>query len=379
MTQPTGITSIIEAFKIPAPIMNLPEFDGNRRDLYNFIANVDEIINCVETDWTAGFAKMWIRAIRNKIKGEANEVLNMFGTPTDWDTIKANLITHYADKRNETTLIRDLHNLRQNSNQKLEEFYAQVIEILSALINFTKINESNASSQKSKLELFRNLAKDVFLAGLREPIGSVVRARNPDTIQNAYDYAIKEQNIHYHQKSYNTPSVQNKPNSNLNSGFRPKQIIQYPQQMTFRQPYQQPQFNQAIRPQFSRTQAPQFQPSYPNTNSTQITQYRPNQNRQFSSPLNRPVQNRLPNPTPMDLGSTQSQMRTNQFKPTNQNSGLYNIESPDYSSLDKYVEELPNTNNTFDANEYYYDENPQQYENIDDENFQFNLDHNSDT
>lgn len=49
-----------------------------------------------------------LRTIRNKIVGPANEALNMYGTPSIWENIKQNLITHYSDKRSETLLIRDI-------------------------------------------------------------------------------------------------------------------------------------------------------------------------------------------------------------------------------------------------------------------------------
>lgn len=116
-----------------------------------------------------------LRAIRNKIVEDANEILNMYGTPLNWDQIKENLILHYADKRYETSRIRDLHNLKQN-NDSMQKFYGEIVELLSSMNNHVNIHESDDNVITAKKVLFAKMCLKTFLFGLREPLGSTIRA-----------------------------------------------------------------------------------------------------------------------------------------------------------------------------------------------------------
>lgn len=205
---------IIKALKIPDAIKDLPNFDGNPRLLFEFIDNVNELVKaCQEANGTP-YASIILRSIRNKIIGNANEILNMYGTPLDWDEIKNNLIIHYADKRNETSLIRDLHSIRQN-NDTVEKFYSRIIEIYSSLTNHIRVHEMDQTIVKSKKSLFGEMCLNTFLSGLREPLGSTIRAMKPTTLSEGFNLCLKEQNISYFRyDSHNNSNNKNNSNNN---------------------------------------------------------------------------------------------------------------------------------------------------------------------
>lgn len=104
---------VFNSLRILVAIKDLPKYNGNPRLLFHFIDNVDEILSLLQVTSGTSYGQLLLRGIRNKIIGEANEVLNMYGTRLNWDQIKENLILHYADKRNETSLIKDFHNLKK--------------------------------------------------------------------------------------------------------------------------------------------------------------------------------------------------------------------------------------------------------------------------
>jgi len=199
----TNPLDIFNALKIPDAIKTLPTFDGNPRLLFEFINNVEEILSLVKDTDNTPQGRIFLRAIRNKIEGGANEVLNMYGTQLVWDEIKSNLILHYSDKRTETSLIRDLHKLQQNRNS-IEHFYSEVIELLSTLMNNVRIHEKDENVIASKKELFSEMCLTAFLSGLREPLGSSIRAMRPKTLAEAFSFCIKEQNIFYSRFSSNS-------------------------------------------------------------------------------------------------------------------------------------------------------------------------------
>lgn len=332
----TQNTFSFESLRIPDAIKDLPVNEGNPRLLNEFINNVEEILMHIRSYDATPQGQILLRAIRNKIVGQANEVLNMYGTSLNWDDIKQNLILHYSDKRTETSLIRDLHNLRQNFN-KVEKFYSEIIEIQASLINNVNIHEQDERVIKAKRDLYAEMCLNSFLIGLREPLGSIVRASQPQTLAEAFSLCIKEQNIFYMRsdpnKSQNrgqyTPYNKNK-NNNRYIPFVTQQNTNYNTQ------YTHPQQSKTLTHYYS-------QPTqHKNTNlSNQNFNRNPFKGNSFNSHYK---------PEPMDISSgymkpqapsTQRSFKTDQTMRTvasgnqNKRGELFNIQE------DTYLEALP--------------------------------------
>lgn len=223
-----NITALVNTFKIPDAIKDLPRYEGNRHTLYDFIDNVDEIIKeCGKIVGEGNIPVTFKRAIRNKITGEADEVLTMYGTPLCWPSIRENLINHYADKRNETSLIRDLHMIHQGVDT-LEKYFSRIIDIQSTILSHIRLNECDANVSKAKEQLYRDMCLSTFLAGLREPIGSMIRAWQPKTINEAFSLCMTEQNMHY---------LKNKTQTHVPAVTPNRILYQQPFPNLVRQPY----------------------------------------------------------------------------------------------------------------------------------------------
>ena len=119
------VENALRALQTPQIIRILPPFDGNPIKLHSFIRSIDDLMPEIETVRGTPAHTVWLLAIRSKIIGEADNILEFYGTGTEWEEIKANLITHYSDKRDEVTLIKDLTKLEQKSKD-VEEFYKDI-------------------------------------------------------------------------------------------------------------------------------------------------------------------------------------------------------------------------------------------------------------
>jgi len=277
MTENIQTIDVYNALKIPDAIKDLPKFNGNPRLLFEFITNVEEILSILQQIENTPTNKIYLRAIRNKIEGDANEVLNMYGTALNWDEIKTNLILHYSDKRTETSLIRDLHKLQQNK-QTVEQFYSEVIELQSTLMNNAKIHESDQNVISSKKELFSEMCLTTFLSGLKEPLGSNIRASKPKTLAEAFNFCIKEQNIFYSRfNPYSKPSyIQNSTfpqNRQLNNNFK-KNFQQTSSEHPFQQNDHQLSKFQYKNPNFSKTNGYTYS-NFQNKNQNGNQKFRP--------------------------------------------------------------------------------------------------------
>lgn len=325
INQVVNQVEIFNSLRIPDAIKDLPKFDGNPRLLYEFLNNVEEILLYIRGTDKTPYGQILLRAIRNKIEGQANEILNMYGTPLIWDEIKNNLILHYSDKRTETSLIRDLHNIKQ-FNKTIESLYGEIIELQSALCNNIQIQETDTNVIKAKKDLYAEMCLNSFLTCLNEPLGSRVRAMQPDTLATALACCIKEQNISYQRFSQNHSP--HKPNHY--KPYNPQQSRTYPK-------YQNPN---PFRPNLG---APQYRENQPRPSF----KYSPFNKTNFNTQGNRyqkpePIANfrnntdlirRIPN-----IKTSQTQQIRN-FKGQNSNyQEMNNIDNNNYQQLDRFFE-----------------------------------------
>lgn len=184
---------ILKAMQTPQAIRELPQFDGNPVKLHCFIRAVENLLPFLEALQDTPFEKVWLQSIRAKIVGDADQVLEIYGTPLEWGEIKANLIAYYNDKRDAVTLTREMFQLQQNGS--IEEFYGAVHGVLSLIINHTNISTDDLNLRADRIKTHQENALQVFLAGLKEPIGGNVRARQPKKLKEAFDASIEERNF----------------------------------------------------------------------------------------------------------------------------------------------------------------------------------------
>lgn len=221
---------LYSALRTPDIIRELTEFTGDIKQLYRFINEVEDIIIICksmlpkDTDVPVTF----IKAIRNKIRGGANEVLIAHNTSsTEWDEIKETLRKHYSDPRSEIALIRDLHRTRQG-NQTSRQFHSRITEIQTALISHASLHGNN----ETKRELYQEMCLAQFVANLKEPLGSNIRSRGPETLTEALDTCLEEEDMYYIKYR---PPIQRFQQSDI-QGKRPTVTFKEQKSVT---PYQQ--------------------------------------------------------------------------------------------------------------------------------------------
>lgn len=340
---------VLKAMQTPQAIRELPSFDGNPVKLHAFIRAVENLLPFLDTMKDTPFEEVWLQSIRAKITGDADQVLEIHGTPLKWNEIKANLIAYYNDKRDSVTLTRELFQLQQTGS--IEEFYGSVQNVLSLLINHTNISTTNANLRADRTKTHQENALQVFLAGLREPIGGNVRARQPKKLKEAFDACVEERNF------------QNRFGLNKPEPIRPPKPLMLPgpskpTQQHFQIPNQQQKFNFKPPQPFKNYQFPnQPQRNYfPAQNFNSRPQVPP---RKFPTTFNnapnvqlrnafepRPMQ--LPKPTPMEVDPS---VRSKQINYINRPRVINYHEGEDfYEPYEPHYE--------YDETHQYYDEAP---------------------
>lgn len=302
------IQNVLKSLQTPQILRDLPSFDGSPVKLHSFLRSIDNLIPIINSVRGTPMHTIWIQAIRTKIVGDADNVLELYGTNLDWDEIKSNLITHYSDRRDEISLTRDLFGITQIGS--VEDFYSKISHIVSLLINLLNINEANPQVKTAKNLFYQQMGLKVFLSGLKDPLGPIIRAQAPSSMKEALRLCLEEKNYHYAKSvKPQPPPVPFKPFSqpppvpNRNpfaQRLNPfQQFLPRPQQSNQFNPFQQ----YTPRPQ----QSNQFKPFpfKPTPNPFNIPR---NQN-PFQNPHNpfvnrnafAPKPNVQPRPTPMDV------------------------------------------------------------------------------
>lgn len=339
-----------QILRIPDAIKEIPTFSGNKHELRNFIDHVDEVVNICEPIYPDPNQKKIItRTLRSKIKGDASNVLEMYSASGTWQLMKDCLTEHYTDKEDEGTLIKELNSLSQR-NDDIDTYFARVSSVVNRLNSWlathTPVNTLQVVTE-AKRHWYLQLALTAFLTGLKEPLATIIRTRDPKTLQAARSHCLAEQNFHirknitltevykkpmpppkpmYHNHSYLYP----KPNQpNINYNYKPPIPIGAPHYYNHR-PFTN--FNPNNHFANNRGLPPKPQPKPEPMDTTSIS-------KQFSYPTNsRPQYN---------------QQRLN-FQPTGpprfQAKELFNME-PDYRGYTEYYDQYPE--------DYYESQNPE--------------------
>lgn len=285
----------LKLLQIPDAIKDIPPYSGSRTELSKFITQVEDILKILKPAFTEPqYQIILLRAIRNKIVGEANKALEMYNTTNEWESIKSSLIAHFADKRDENSLIRDLHAITQR-NDNVEVYFTRILEICNTLKTWANLNTPTEAIQKAKW--YDSMCLSVFTANLRDSLGIMVRAMQPPDLPTARLYCLKEQNIAYMKNKSSAPPI---PLKN-----------QYPQ-------YNRNQFPQ-YRPQ-------NFNQQYYNNNKPQYFNHRPftqQKIQQLGNPRGlppKPIQNNRPEPmdTTSNIDKYKQPTFQRPFNPTNQ-------------------------------------------------------------
>lgn len=119
-----------EAFKLPDSFKYLSEFSGNKKELSAWLEEVHELYEDFKVrNQNGGYSlsSHYVRAIKNKIKGEARTLLCANGNPNTIEGIKRILNESYGDEKDFITNLSTLFRLRKGDKTHAR-FYSEIKE-----------------------------------------------------------------------------------------------------------------------------------------------------------------------------------------------------------------------------------------------------------
>lgn len=352
----------------------IPTYDGNNEHTLNiFISACDNLIHTYQSPTDIQLNTYLLRAILGKLQDRAQILICSRSDLNDWQTIKAALKTNFGDSRNLECLEQDLITLVPNRFEPPIEFGKRIQLLKSRLLsklNSVPENEMSNLTKNVYAKQYDNLTLKTFIRGLRGNLQSVVRLRNPNSLEAAMNLVTEEENFHYtknisnlisHNKSNNYYKPQRFHNNQSNSSYFQNKENQISTNF-FHNP------NNFNNQSYSQ-EKPEF-PSQPiNIKQRPIKQKFPTNREVFGPPQN------VFKPTRQDLKRNYEPMSTNSrnYIPKN-----YNTSEP--MSISSRIPSLrhnnfkPSGNRNFISEELYQMHDNQNFaENIQsNENFQYN-------
>ncbi|EDW51370.1 GM16225 [Drosophila sechellia] len=143
------------------------------------------------TDQTP-YGQLLLRTLRNKVIGKADEALNMQDTKLEWDSITDNLKRMYACKKSEPFLISEIQN--QPDGLPFGKLFHEITRLRSELLTLATDSEQGGCAA-SRRALYDGICLNAFLVGILDPLRTVIRARNPSTIEQAHEWCQAEQSF----------------------------------------------------------------------------------------------------------------------------------------------------------------------------------------
>lgn len=176
---------------LPDPIKYLSEFSGNKRELNAWLKEVGEIFDAFkikgENNSPDTMSSFHVRAIKNKIKGEARTTLCANGDPDTIPGIKRVMLEHYGDKRDFPTNLSLLFHIRR-ADKSYAKFFNEIKELN------TKLKGNLLTNPLSAKDIIELLTVTKYLDNVAEPLASIIRNSAPKTLEDAHQAVIINQN-----------------------------------------------------------------------------------------------------------------------------------------------------------------------------------------
>lgn len=220
-------------------INNIQEFHGEPEELKNFIEAVETVWPYVlQFDETG--VKFFFVNIKRKVKGEAQKILNIYNSITNWNELKSILNNNFSEKKSSNKIYDELRNV--DFQGTVLNFYNKIRSILSRL-NLKIQSEVNNRADLIRISESNNRqALEIFKTKLGEPMFTVLQCRNPQNLEEALDI-LTEGN--YLDRTSNNFFNANKRYKNFQANSRP------PQRSNFSSG---PRYNNTSNQQFNRPQ-----------------------------------------------------------------------------------------------------------------------------
>lgn len=185
------ITRAVNSTKIPDPIKALQEYWGDKTSLFQWINSVENILLAYQNIAHLPSFQIWLMAIRNKIKGDAEKAIEN-RQAREWNDVKEVLIEYFGDRRDLSTITQKIPYLNQGS-RPLDEYYHETIQLMADVHQKVSLDPENIGHVHAIMRVLEPIITTGFVDGLNGQMANYVRSHDVLTMIDAYKAALKHE------------------------------------------------------------------------------------------------------------------------------------------------------------------------------------------
>lgn len=167
-------------------------FDGSRDTLIPFLNNCRNAINLA----SSAQQDILFKYILSRLTGKAESVCAIKEF-VKWSQLEDFLKAQFGDRKHYAHLLADLQSCKQHPNENVSQYSLRIESCLSKLL--TEINITIPTKKKDELSgrvaTMQDLALNRFMMGLDSRLATIIRCRDPSTLNEAINFATSEEKI----------------------------------------------------------------------------------------------------------------------------------------------------------------------------------------
>lgn len=177
----------VDPFRIPDPIKGLPSFDGNRKQLSQWLATARRTLDLFR-DVPDAQQQMYLQAVINKLEGKARDIVCIAGDITTFEEVQ-NILTHaLGDKRDIASYKTALWQNRMTDKVNLHTYYKNAAETVQNIKNLARAKDLYRQHWEAVEAFIEEDALAAFLTGLSRYLFGHCQSAKPRDIREAYAF-----------------------------------------------------------------------------------------------------------------------------------------------------------------------------------------------
>ncbi|KAL0870452.1 hypothetical protein ABMA27_005449 [Loxostege sticticalis] len=183
-------TSKSEKLTINVLTKFIKSYSGDRDTLPAFLTNCDNAISLAQPEQHHILCKYIISQLDGKAQLACS--LKTFET---WPELKSFLKSTFGEKKHSQHLLSDLQNCKQLHNESVTQFSLRIESCLTRLQADIHNSCTDKTQLSGRIAAMEDLALNTFIMGLKPNISTIVRCRDPTTLNDAITHAVSEEKL----------------------------------------------------------------------------------------------------------------------------------------------------------------------------------------
>lgn len=165
-------------------------YDGDRSRLAPFLTNCNNAMQLARPEQQ----DILFKFILSQLEGKAEAVCSLKYFK-DWPELKSFLKSTFGEVEHRDHLLLDLQTCKMKGNEDVSQFSLRLESCLTRLQTDITHSTVKKSELEGRIASTEDLALHTFLLGLPTTLSTIVRCRNPQTLNEAIDLAIQEEKL----------------------------------------------------------------------------------------------------------------------------------------------------------------------------------------